>query len=184
MSFKPSNNKEMSHPSPRKRGEGQGVRSKKIIIGFDPGLADTGWGVIEEQGNKLVCLAYGSIKTPAKSPLPERLNLLFEATTKILKKYKPDLISIEHLFFCRNVTTAIAVGAARGILLLASEKSKTKIVEYTPAQVKQAVSSYGAASKQQVQRMVKLFLNLKEIPKPDDAADALAMAICASGKKQ
>ncbi|MFA7302049.1 MAG: crossover junction endodeoxyribonuclease RuvC, partial [Candidatus Shapirobacteria bacterium] len=151
--------------------------------GFDPGLADTGYGVIEDSSGKMICLEYGSIKTPAKRPLAERLLIIHTEVTKLLKKYQPDLVSVEHLFFCRNVTTAIAVGAARGILLLASEQAKVEIVEYTPSQVKQAISSYGAASKQQVQKMVKLFLNLKEIPKPDDAADALAMAICASGKR-
>jgi crossover junction endodeoxyribonuclease RuvC len=159
------------------------VGPKKIIIGFDPGIADTGYGVIEDQGNKMVCLEYGSIKTPAKQLLGERLNTLHKEVTAILKKYQPDLVSVEKLFFCRNVTSAMAVGAARGILLLAIEQAGIELVEYTPNQVKQSVSSYGAAGKEQVQKMVKLFLNLKEIPKPDDAADALAMAICASGKK-
>ncbi|MCX6792452.1 MAG: crossover junction endodeoxyribonuclease RuvC [Candidatus Falkowbacteria bacterium] len=157
--------------------------SKRIIIGFDPGIADTGYGVIEDQGNKMICLEYGSIKTPAKQALSQRLVYIYKEVSALLKKYKPDLVSIEHLFFCRNVSSAMAVGAARGVLLLAVEQAKVELVEYTPNQVKQAISSYGAASKQQVQKMVKLFLNLKEIPKPDDAADALAMAICASSKK-
>ena len=157
--------------------------TKRIIIGFDPGLADTGYGVIEDCDGKMKCLEYGSIKTPAKHPLPERLVMIWEEIAALLKKYKPDLVSVEHLFFCRNVTSAMAVGAARGVLLLAVEQAGIELIEYTPNQVKQAISSYGAASKQQVQKMVKLFLNLKEVPQPDDAADALAMAICASGKR-
>lgn len=152
-----------------------------IIIGFDPGLADTGFGVIEAAGNKLTCLAYGSIKTPAKRPLPERLLTIHNEITQLLKKYKPKLVAVEQLFFSRNVSTALIVGQARGIILLAAEQHKLPVVEFTPPQVKQAVSAYGAAGKAQIQRMVKVILGLKEIPKPDDAADALAIAICGSG---
>ncbi len=154
--------------------------TSRIIIGFDPGLADTGYGIIESQGNKLICLDYGSIKTPAKTPLPERLLTIHTEILKLLKKYKPQLVSVEQLFFSRNVSTALIVGQARGIILLAAEQQSIPLVEFTPNQVKQAVSSYGAAGKAQVQRMVKMILNLKEIPKPDDAADALAIAICGS----
>lgn len=156
---------------------------KKIIIGFDPGLADTGYGVIEEQSNKLVCLTYGSIKTPAKTQTSERLLTIYKKVTEIIKKYKPQVIGVEKLFFSRNVTSAMLVGQARGVVLLAIEEAGLPVIEFTPNQVKQAVSCYGAAGKEQVQKMVKLILNLKEIPKPDDAADGLAIAICASGKK-
>lgn len=155
----------------------------KIIIGFDPGLADTGYGVISDEGGRLSCYDYGSIKTPAKSPLGDRLALIYEAVTKLLEKHKPQLVSIEHLFFSKNVTTGIAVGQARGVVLLAIAQAGLPLVEFTPNQVKQSVASYGAANKQQVQRMVKMILGLTEIPKPDDAADALAIAICGSGTK-
>lgn len=154
------------------------------IIGFDPGLADTGFGVIETSGNRLVCLEYGSIKTPAKTELPTRLLTIHKKVLQLIKKYKPDRIGIEHLFFSKNVKTAMAVGQARGVLLLAVAPSLIPIFEFTPNQVKQAVSAYGSASKDQIQRMVKVILNLKEIPKPDDAADALAIAICTSGNVQ
>jgi len=170
-----------------KDGEGLGMRSnkymKKIIIGFDPGLADTGYGVIEEQGNKLVCLDYGSIKTAAKTHTSERLETIYNKVCEIIENYKPSAVGIEKLFFSRNVTSAMLVGQARGVVLLAIEQAGIPVIEFTPNQVKQAVSCYGAAGKEQVQKMVKLILNLKEIPKPDDAADGLAIAICASGQK-
>lgn len=156
---------------------------KRIIIGFDPGLADTGYGVIEEQGNKLVCLTYGSIKTPAKTPTSERLETIYKKACVLIEEYKPEIVGIEKLFFSRNVTSALLVGQARGVVLLSIEQAGIPVIEFTPNQVKQAVSCYGAAGKEQVQKMVKLILNLKEIPKPDDAADGLAIAICASGKK-
>lgn len=152
----------------------------KIILGIDPGIADTGFGVIsKEKGGKIKCIAYGSIKTKAKLGLPERLEILSLELEKIIKKYRPDLAAIEQLFFCKNVKTAMIVGQARGVILLICRKNKMEIIEFTPLQVKQAVSSYGQASKSQVQKMVKLFLSLKEIPEPDDAADALAIAISA-----
>ncbi len=152
----------------------------KVILGIDPGIADTGFGVIEKgKGGKLTCITYGSIKTKAKMKLPDRLEILDKELNKIIKKYKPDLISIEQLFFCKNVKTALIVGQARGVVLLNCRKNKTEIIEFTPLQIKQAVSTYGKASKMQVQKMVKLLLRLKDIPKPDDAADALAAAICA-----
>jgi len=153
----------------------------EIIIGIDPGIADTGFGVIkkDEKGN-LSCLDYGSIKTEAKTDMPDRLDILSGELTEKIKKYNPDLISVEQLFFCKNVKTALVVGQARGVVLLTARQNKVAVNEFTPLQIKQAVSSYGQASKGQVQKMVKLLLNLKEIPKPDDAADALAVAICAA----
>ena len=152
-----------------------------VILGIDPGIADTGYGVIKKnQQGDLVCLDYGSIKTKANTKLPDRLETLNIELDKIIKEYKPDLISVEELFFCNNVKTALVVGQARGVVLLTAKQNNKDLVEFTPLQVKQAVSAYGKASKLQVQKMVKLLLNLKEIPKPDDAADALAVAICAS----
>lgn len=150
----------------------------KIILGIDPGIADTGYGVIESAGSKLTCLAYGSIKTDSKLDLISRLEILHCELDKIIKKYKPDLAAIEQLFFNKNVRTALIVGQARGVVLLTLKQNKLTIIDYTPSQVKSAVSAYGQASKLQVQKMVKLILNLKELPKPDDAADALAVAIC------
>ncbi len=157
--------------------------NKRIIIGFDPGLADTGYGVIEDLGGKFVCLDYGSIKTPARTETSERLATIFSKVQELIKTYKPDIVGIEKLFFSRNVTSAMLVGQARGVILLAIEQAGVSVIEFTPNQVKQAVSCYGAAGKSQVQKMVKMILNLKEIPKPDDAADGLAIAICTSGQK-
>ena len=149
-----------------------------IICGIDPGIADTGWGIISETpGNKLKCLGYGSVKTPAGMPLGDRLIKLAADLEKILQEFKPELIGIEELFFCTNVKTAITVGQARGVALLCARRSGAPVFEFTPLQVKQAVAAYGGADKKQVQRMVALILNLCEIPKPDDAADALAIAI-------
>lgn len=151
----------------------------KIILGIDPGIADTGYGLIKNEGGKLTCLAYGSVKTKAGEDLAARLLLLNSELDKIIKKYRPDLAAIEQLFFNKNVRTALIVGQARGVALLTLKQNNLPIFDFTPAQVKQAVSAYGQASKKQVQKMVKLILNLSVLPQPDDAADALAIAICA-----
>ena len=153
-----------------------------IILGIDPGIADTGFGIIKTNNSKLICLGYGSIQTKANTELPERLEILNFKLDKIIKKYKPDKVAIEQLFFCNNAKTALMVGQARGVVLLCIRQNKLPIAEFTPLQVKQAVSTYGKANKLQVQKMVKLILNLDKIPKPDDAADALAVAICALNK--
>ncbi|MFH1822274.1 MAG: crossover junction endodeoxyribonuclease RuvC [Patescibacteria group bacterium] len=152
-----------------------------IILGIDPGIADTGYGIIskDKEGN-LVCLSYGIIKTSAKMEMTRRLELINQGLDKIIKEHKPKLMAVEQLFFCRNVKTALAVGQARGVVLLTAKQNKVPIVEFTPLQVKQAVAAYGQASKMQVQKMVKLLLKMDELPKPDDAADALAIAICAT----
>ena len=151
------------------------------ILGIDPGIADTGWGIIEKnKSGELKCLDYGSIQTSAKLSLSERLVLLNNGLDKIIKKYKPSVAGVEELFFYKNVKTALIVGHARGIILLNIRKHNLDLKEFTPLQVKQAVSTYGRANKAQVQKMVKIILNLKEVPRPDDAADALAVAICAS----
>lgn len=151
------------------------------ILGIDPGIADTGYGVIQkDKSGNLSCIDYGSIKTKAGTEMAGRLEIINKELAKIIKKYKPNLIAVEQLFFCKNAKTALIVGQARGVVMLTASQNKIPIVEFTPLQVKQAVSSYGKASKMQVQKMVKLLLNLNEIPKPDDAADALAIAICAA----
>jgi crossover junction endodeoxyribonuclease RuvC len=151
-----------------------------VILGIDPGIADTGYGLIEKAaGGKFFCLAYGSIKTKAGLPLADRLEILASELEGLIKKYQPALACVEQLFFCNNVKTALAVGQARGAILLTCRKNRVLLCELTPLQVKQTISGYGRADKKQVQKMVKLLLNLKEIPKPDDAADALALAISA-----
>jgi crossover junction endodeoxyribonuclease RuvC len=155
----------------------------KIILGLDPGIADTGYGVIKVEGSKLTCLAYGSIKTKAGEDLVKRLNTLHLELDKIIKKYQPGSVAVEALFFNKNVRTALIVGQARGVVLLTLSQNKLAVIDVTPSQVKQAVTAYGQASKLQVQKMVRLILNLKELPQPDDAADALAIAICASNSR-
>lgn len=152
-----------------------------IIMGIDPGTAITGFGVIEKskvQSQKLKAIDYGCIKTFTDSTTSERLKKLHDQLNSLMKKHKPDMVAVEDIFFFKNLKTAIKVSQARGVILLTAAKAKIPVSEYTPLQIKQAVTSYGRAEKIQVQKMVKLLLNLKEIPKPDDAADALAAAIC------
>ncbi|MEX1376122.1 MAG: crossover junction endodeoxyribonuclease RuvC [Eubacteriales bacterium] len=151
-----------------------------IILGIDPGLATIGYGVIEKENQNISLIDYGIISTPAKMPLPKRLSIIYEDIQEIINTFKPDSIAYEELFFYRNVTTAIDVGHARGVCVIAGHNAlgSDKLYEYTPMQVKQAVCGYGHADKVQIQQMVKILLNLKDIPKPDDAADALAIAIC------
>ena len=148
-----------------------------IILGIDPGTATTGFGVIKKD-KKLSLIDYGLITTPADLSTAERLNKLHKELNSLINKYKPDIAAVEDIFFFKNLKTAIKVSQARGVILLAIAKKKIKLAEFTPLQVKQAVACYGRAEKLQVQKMVKTLLNLKEIPKPDDAADALAVAIC------
>ena len=148
-----------------------------IILGIDPGTAITGYGVIKKD-SCLKMIDYGCIETSSNHSTAERLNILDKRLVKIINKYKPDKIAIEDIFFFKNVKTAIKVSQARGVILSRAAKTKKEIIEYTPLQIKQAVTSYGRADKSQVQKMVKLLLKLKELPKPDDAADALAAAIC------
>jgi crossover junction endodeoxyribonuclease RuvC len=157
---------------------------EKIILGIDPGIADTGYGFIKVNGSSLECLAYGSIKTPAKEDLALRLQTLHKELSSLIEKYKPERAAMEQLFFNKNVKTALIVGQARGVALLTISLAKVPVIDFTPGQVKQAVSAYGQASKLQVQKMVKLILNLKELPQQDDAADALAVAICGANHRQ
>jgi crossover junction endodeoxyribonuclease RuvC len=148
------------------------------ILGLDPGTAITGYGLIEEQGGALTTLAYGVISTPAGLALPKRLQQIYGELGDLIRSGQPEVGAVEQLFFSRNARTALAVGHARGVILLALANAAVSIVEYTPLQIKQALSGYGRASKSQIQEMVRLILGLKAIPQPDDAADALAVAIC------
>lgn len=148
------------------------------ILGIDPGLAIVGWGVVEYTGAHFKTVAYGSIETPAGTRTEERLKAIFEGMNQLISTYHPDEMSIEELFFTNNITTGIRVAEARGVILLAAERAGIKIQEYTPPQVKQAVVGYGKAEKRQVISMVTMLLGLKNPPKPDDTADALALAIC------
>ena len=149
-----------------------------IIIGIDPGYAIVGIGVVEYVGNKFRALEYNAITTPAGMPTTERLKKIYQEMTMYIDKYKPDAVAIEELFFNSNQKTAINVAQARGVLLVAVANKNVPICEYTPLQVKQSVTGYGRADKKQIQTMVKMLLGLNAIPKPDDAADALAIAIC------
>ena len=148
------------------------------IIGIDPGYAIMGWGIVDYVGNKFTTVDYGAITTDAEMPTEKRLSILYDELREIIDKYSPDEASVEKLFFNTNTTTAITVAEARGIALLVCEQNNVALNEYTPLQIKMGLVGYGRAEKKQVQEMVKLILNLNEVPKPDDTADALAAAIC------
>ncbi len=159
------------------------------VLGIDPGTAITGYAVIEEEGADAHIIAIGVIRTPAKAPLPQRLQQIYQDLQAIITEHQPEAAAVEELFFSRNTRTAMAVGHARGVTLLALANAPAvvgtpgtadglKIAEYTPMEVKQAVTGYGNADKRQVQEMVRRLLHLSEIPKPDDAADAAAVALC------
>ncbi len=148
------------------------------ILGIDPGYAILGYGIIEMKGNHFDVCGYGAVTTEASMNMTDRLKCLYSSLTEIIAEYEPEVASIEELFFNTNTKTAIMVGQARGVAILACANSGMDIAEYTPLQIKQALVGYGRAEKKQVQSMVKTILNLKEIPKPDDTADALAAAIC------
>jgi crossover junction endodeoxyribonuclease RuvC len=150
-----------------------------LAIGIDPGTATTGYGLVRDADDgSLSVVAYGVLLTPAGQPMPERLLDLYRQLTEIILLHHPQTGAVEKLFFQRNVTTALAVGQARGVAMLALAQAGLSVAEYTPMEVKQAVAGYGGADKNQVQQMVRAILNLESIPKPDDAADALAVAIC------
>lgn len=150
-----------------------------IILGIDPGYAILGYGVLEtRQGQRPRPIDYGVVETSADEPFPQRLDKLYLGMRQLIGLYKPDQVAFEELFFCRNVTTALQVGAGRGVALLAAQQAGLPLYEYTPMQIKSAVCGNGHADKSQIQQMVKLLLCLKELPKPDDAADALGVAIC------
>jgi crossover junction endodeoxyribonuclease RuvC len=150
-----------------------------LVIGIDPGTATTGYGLVEEQlDGSLSAVDYGAIVTPAHLPMPQRLRQLYQRLSEIILLHQPDSGAMEKLFFQRNVTNAISVGQGRGVALLALAEADLLVAEYTPMQVKQAVAGYGGADKRQVQEMVRALLGLEIVPQPDDAADALAVAIC------
>lgn len=149
-----------------------------IILGIDPGYAIVGYGVIEYNGTGFKTIDYGAVTSPPNVPFPKRLEMIYDGVCELCVKYKPEAISVEELFFNTNLKTGIAVSHGRGVILLASQKCHIPFFEYTPLQVKQSVVGYGRAEKKQVMLMTKTLLGLEKIPRPDDAADALALAIC------
>jgi crossover junction endodeoxyribonuclease RuvC len=148
------------------------------VLGIDPGTAITGYGLVEEVRGDLKLVAFGVIRTPADQSLPRRLQLIYHAVSDLAEEWEPEAAAVEELFFSRNVRTAMSVGQARGVVLLALADAGLDVAEYTPLVIKQAVTGYGNADKAQMQEMVRLLLDLAEVPRPDDAADALAVAIC------
>jgi crossover junction endodeoxyribonuclease RuvC len=149
-----------------------------LALGLDPGTATTGYGLVRlAPDGGLLAVKYGVISTPKDTPAPARLSMLYDQLQELLREHKPDTVAVEKLFFQRNVTTAIAVGQARGVMLLSLAQAGLEVFEYTPNEIKQAVAGYGSADKRQVQEMVRVLLALEDIPRPDDAADALAVAI-------
>lgn len=149
-----------------------------IILGIDPGYAIVGWGVIEYTSNRFTVIDYGAVTTEAGTPFNDRLKEVYDGIDSIMKRYSPEALSIEKLFYNTNAKTVIDVAQARGVINLAAVQNNIPIFEYTPLQVKQSVVGYGRAEKKQVQEMTRVILKLAKIPKPDDTADALAMAIC------
>jgi crossover junction endodeoxyribonuclease RuvC len=148
------------------------------VLGVDPGTAITGYGFVRETGSGLAAVAFGAIRTPPGEPMAARLQTIYRELRRLVAEHQPVSAGVEQLFFSKNVTTALAVGQARGVVLLALADSGLAVAEYRPVEIKQAVSGYGGAAKRQVQEMVRLLLELPAVPQPDDAADALAIAIC------
>lgn len=151
-----------------------------IVLGIDPGTARCGWGVIKKEGGKIFLVDFGCIVTAKELLHGDRVLEVYNQIIGLIKKFKPNRAGVEELFFAKNVKTAVSIAEVRGTILLALKQNKVEIVEFTPYQIKQNVTGYGGADKAQVQKMVKLLLNMKEIPKPDDAADGLACAIAAA----
>jgi crossover junction endodeoxyribonuclease RuvC len=151
-----------------------------IVLGIDPGTAITGYGVVDFKPSKMEAIRFGVIRTSPETVTPERLKSIYCEMNALINTYNPACMAVEQLFFNKNVTTALAVGQARGVILLAAAQRGIPVAEYTPLQVKQAVVGYGRAEKRQIQEMVRILLKLESLPKPDDAADALAIAICHS----
>ncbi len=149
-----------------------------IVLGIDPGFAIVGYGVLRYEKNHFTVLEYGALTTHKDTPFPQRLEEIYQGLHALIQRHRPDAISIEKLFFNTNAKTVIDVSQARGVLVLAAQLQRVPMFEYTPLQVKQSVVGYGRAEKKQVQEMTRILLNLEKIPRPDDAADALAMAIC------
>jgi crossover junction endodeoxyribonuclease RuvC len=155
-----------------------------IILGIDPGTAMLGYGLIERTGPRLRAIDYGVITTPSQMPLPERLEIIYLTLTDLIELHAPAIVGVERLFFTKNVQTAFAVGQARGVVLLAAAMHDLEIREATPNEVKVATAGHGSAAKEQVQRMVQAILGMAELPTPDDAADALAIAICVANRER
>lgn len=155
-----------------------------LILGVDPGIARTGWGLIEDNNQKLNALYYGCIETTPDEEMPQRLLILYKSIVKIIEKYNPEILAIEELFFNTNAKTALIVGQARGIVILAGAQKNIPLATYTPLQVKIAITGYGRAEKNQIGSMIKIILKLQGIPKPDDTADALAIAVTHSFHKK
>lgn len=150
-----------------------------LVLGLDPGIAITGYALVEESpSGDLACLEYGAVTTPAGQPTPDRLLSIDRDLGALIERTQPDVAAVEELFFCRNVTTALIVGQARGVAILAAARAGVPVREYKPMEVKQAVTGYGRAPKTQVQEMIRLLFNLDHVPQPDDAADAVAVAVC------
>ena len=151
-----------------------------IILGIDPGLATVGFGVVKKENSTITLIDFGIISTPAGVPLPRRLSVIYEDIQELIRQYDPECVAFEELFFNKNIKTALTVAHARGVSVIAANNllGSDNLYEYTPLQVKQAVCGYGRADKNQMQQMVKALLNMKDIARPDDAADALAVAIC------
>lgn len=161
----------------------KGVKRFETILGIDPGFGRIGFALVKEQGQDFQVQEYGCFETSPNTSQYDRLRLIYEKVKELIKKYKPDIVAVEEIFFGRNVTTAFQVGKAHGVVQLASTQSNIPVVYYTPAHIKISVTGYGNAAKSQVQKMIKSILHLKEIPKPDDAADALAIALTHSFRK-
>ena len=149
-----------------------------IVLGIDPGTARLGYGLVERQGSALAMLDYGCLETIDDRPLAQRLLIIHEGIDDLIRTYRPEAVGVERLFFNKNVQTAMAVGQARGVVLLVAAQHGLPVLEYGPHEVKLAVTGYGRAPKEQVQRMVQLVLSMEQLPRPDDAADALAVAVC------
>jgi len=149
-----------------------------IVLGIDPGTARLGYGLVDRQGSQLTMLDYGCLETVNDRPLEQRLLLIHEGITELIETHRPEAVGVERLFFNKNTQTAMAVGQARGVVLLTAAQHGLPVLEYGPHEVKLAVTGYGRAPKDQVQRMVQLVLSMTELPRPDDAADALAVAVC------
>jgi crossover junction endodeoxyribonuclease RuvC len=149
-----------------------------LVLGIDPGTAITGYGLVNEDRAGLALVAFGVITTPAGQPLPQRLQTIYQGLKHVVAEYQPQTAAVEELFFSRNARTALSVGHARGVTLLALADAGLAIYEYKPLEIKQAVAGYGGADKQQVQEMIRMLLDLDHIPQPDDAADAVAVAVC------
>ena len=154
------------------------LHHRMTILGIDPGIARMGWGVVEEvRGAKPCAVAYGCFETNKTTAHAERLRAVHDELTRLIKKYRPEKVAVEKLFFSKNVKTALTVGEARGVIMLTCAEMHVSVVEISPKEVKQALTGYGQADKKQMQKMIQLILALKEMPKPDDAADALAIAL-------